>query len=272
MKLAVIGYGPIVRLALRTLAERIDAPLDAVIVYAKPDGLERARAMLDAIGARLAREFIVTANIDNVIAARPAFAVEAAGHAALHQIGASLLTSGVDLVVTSVGAMADDALRAKIESGAQCGASAWTTIPGAIGGLDILAAAKLSGLTRVTYTGRKPPRAWKGTKAETLLDLNTIATEQTFFDGSAGVAARDYPQNANVAATLALAGAGFEATRVRLVADPAITRNVHEISVESACADFTFRVEGRAAPDNPKTSLTVAYSLASAILLRIPAR
>ena len=53
---------------------------------------------------------------------------------------------------------------------------------------------------------------------------------------------------------------------VKLVADPAATGNVHEIRVTSACADIALKIEGRAAPDNPKTSLTTAYSVATQVL------
>jgi aspartate dehydrogenase len=91
----------------------------------------------------------------------------------------------------------------------------------------------------------------------------------TFFEGTAREAARDYPQNANVAATVALAGRGMDATRVRLVADPGIAYNLHEVSVRSSAAEFTIRLEGRPSPDNPKTSLTAGYSIAREVLNRI---
>jgi aspartate dehydrogenase len=134
------------------------------------------------------------------------------------------------------------------------------------GGLDALGAARLSGLESVVYTGSKPPRAWKGTKAESLLALDTIDAPAAFYEGTAREAAQLYPQNANVAAAVALAGAGFEATRVRLVADPGLTLNVHEIAVRATCANFTIRLEGRPSPANPKTSLTAGYSLARSVL------
>ena len=140
---------------------------------------------------------------------------------------------------------------------------------GAVGGVDILAAARLSGIEDVVYTSRKPPRAWCGTPAERLLDLDALMGEAMFFEGTARAAARDYPQNANVAATVALAGAGFERTKVRLIADPHVQRNVHEVSVRSSCADFHVRIEGKPSPTNPKTSLPTAFSIARLVLNRV---
>src|SRR5690606_7025689 len=128
-----------------------------------------------------------------------------------------------------------------LDEASRRGKARWDVCAGAIGGLDILAAARLSGLHEVLYTSRKPPHAWRGTPAEARVDLDKISEPVVFFTGSADAAAIDYPQNANVAATIALKGAGFERTRVRLVADPAATRNVHEITIQSVCADVEIR-------------------------------
>ena len=54
-----------------------------------------------------------------------------------------------------------------------------------------------------------------------------------------------------------------------LVADPAVTRNVHEISFVSGCADVTMRIEGRPSERNPKTSATAGYALAQMVLAHI---
>ena len=265
MSLGVIGYGTIATLALEAVARGLARPLDRVICLAKPEGVGRAQAMLERAGPRLARECHVVTSLGDLLAARPCLVVEAAGHGAVRACGPQILAARLDFLVTSVGALADESLhRALNEASAEGGALICST--GAIGGIDLLRAAKLSGLKDVAYTSRKPPLAWRGTLAEKLVDLAALKTETVFYEGSARGAARDFPQNANVAATLALAGAGFEATRVRLIADPAVSANVHEIGFTSACVDVALRIEGRAAPENPKTSLTTAYSVAAQIL------
>ena len=262
MKLAIIGYGAIARLALETIAVETPSQIDSLIVLARPQGQQRAASMLKAIGPGLAVRTHIVANADDLLAQRPDLVLEAAGHEALNAFAARILSSGAPLIVASVGALADDTLQASLDAAAEAGRTRYEIIPGAVGGLDILAAAKLSGLTQVLYKSRKPPAAWRNTAAEAMTQLDAVTQETIFFHGHAGEAARLFPQNANVAATIALKGAGFEATEVQLIADPEATRNIHELSVVAGSADFSIRIEGRPAPDNPKTSLTTAYSLA----------
>jgi aspartate dehydrogenase len=110
--------------------------------------------------------------------------------------------------------------------------------------------------------------AWVGTPAETACDLNALTEPTVFFAGTARQAATEYPKNANVAATLALAGMGMDETRVRLVADPTVETNSHEFSVQSNAVDFAVSLTAKPSPRNPKTSASTAYSVARAVLNR----
>lgn len=192
--------------------------------------------------------------------------VDCAGHAALAQHGPAILSRGVDLVTVSLGALADQALDRELRSAAQRGKARLYLASGAIGALDCLRAARIGGLSRVTYTGRKPPSGWKGSPAEDRLDLSNLQDAATHFEGTARLAATEYPKNANVAAAVALAGLGFDDTRVQLVADPGVTANIHEIQAEGAFGSFSFRIEGKALPDNPRSSALAAMSVVATIL------
>ena len=63
-----------------------------------------------------------------------------------------------------------------------------------------------------------------------------------------------------VAASLAFAGIGLEKTRVRVVVDPALKRNVHQIVVEGDFGRLETRTENLPSPINPKTSYLAVLS------------
>ncbi|MCE5301126.1 MAG: aspartate dehydrogenase [Spirochaetia bacterium] len=133
---------------------------------------------------------------------------------------------------------------------------------GAVVGIDGLDAAKYRGLKQVTLITRKPPQAFKGNKylEEKGVDIEKIVTETVVFDGSAREAVKGFPQNVNVAATLSIAGVGPDKTRVKIVIDPFISVNTHEILVEGDFGRFRVITENLPSPNNPKTSYLTSLS------------
>lgn len=197
--------------------------------------------------------------------------VDCAGHTGLAAHGVAALAAGIDVVTVSLGALADDALATELAAAAEAGNSRLHLASGSVGALDLLRAGAVGGLTHVRYTGRKPPAAWRGSAAEDVLDLDQLAGAAIHFKGTARQAALAYPKNANVAAAVALAGLGLDATEVVLIADPAATGNLHHIAAHGAFGEFTLQVQGNPLPDNPKSSGLAAMSLL-AELKRLDAR
>lgn len=267
-RLGIIGCGGIAELVLTTLTREIAAPFAQLSLLVREQSRARALALLQTCKDGIAVSSAVHTEISAFLADQPDVVAECASHGAVRDFGPAVLESGRDLIVISIGALSNDVLRRRLTQAAEAGGARLILPPGAIGGIDALAAARLSGLESVVYTGRKPPLAWRGTPAERLVALDALKDATVFFEGSARKAAEDYPFNANVAAALALAGIGLDATKVRLVADPAIKRNVHEFAVSAGCGDFSVRLEGRPSPANPKTSLMAGYSVARELLNR----
>jgi aspartate dehydrogenase len=253
---ALIGHGAIARYVLKNL--RRDEPARCVaMVVRKARVAEAQKAAGEAVN--------VVGSVAELGFHVPPLVVEAAGHGGLAEHGAAVLEAGSDLVVVSVGALADRALYEKLAAAAEKGKAKLLVVAGAIGGVDALAAARQGGLVRVRYTSRKPPKAWKGTPAEKVADLAKLTAETVLFTGRADEAARLYPQNANVCATVALAGAGWDKTEVTLLADPAAEGNIHQIEAEGTFGAMRIEMRGKPLPDNPKTSSLAALSVLRAI-------
>lgn len=261
--LGMIGFGAIGRTVLEKWAER-PCPgfrITALLVRSyQIDAAKAACAQLSSIPGPL-----VTDNPADFHEARCDLVVEAAGQAALRDNAAPLLRSGCDLMIISTGALADAAFRRKVRILAEDAGRRIIIPSGALAGFDGLSSLRQAGLESVTYRSSKPPSAWKGTEAESRIDLDRIEQPACFFRGSAGDAALRFPKNANLAATVALAGLGFDATQVELIADPTLSVNVGRVIAVSTSGSMDLTVSGLSMPDNPKTSSITAMSIISAI-------
>ena len=114
----------------------------------------------------------------------------------------------------------------------------------------------------VTLTTTKPPLGFTGAPGveQKRIDLRQIRVPTELFSGPAREACRLFPANVNVAATLSLAGIGPDRTMVRIIADPGVSRNIHEVEVRGEFGVLRMRAENVPSPDNPKTSYLAILS------------
>ena len=251
--IGLIGFGGIGHAVLETLTDQLstEAPLTGILVRTTENQSPNLPFVTD---------------ISEFLGRHPRLVVECAGHEAVRNYGAEVLGSGADLIVVSTGALADPELLASLRRAAHDAGSRLIIPAGAVGGIDALRAAHLAGIASVRYRGRKPPRAWQGSTATDGIDLERLEEPMVIYRGTAREAALAFPKNSNVAATVALAGLGFDETDVELIADPSVTGNIHEIDVQAESGDFTVALTGKPSASNPRTSMLTAYSIVRTLL------
>ena len=203
-------------------------------------------------------------NLPALIALRPDVVAECAGADAFAEHVPALLAAGIDVIAVSMAAMARVDVERAVTAVAGTRGAALYFASGALGGLDVLTAAREGGLTRVEVIQRKPPAALMDAgQAGELTEARVVKRS------SAREVALALPQNSNVAAAAAIAGLGFDQTLVTVIADPSVSRNSVELQAEGRFGSLRLVIENHPSPANPKTSLTPAMSVLAALRRRV---
>ncbi|MBC7202858.1 MAG: aspartate dehydrogenase [Pusillimonas sp.] len=262
-RIALVGFGAIGHAVFDLIADDARLQIKQIVVPA-----EHVQQVKDSLAQRPGLLSIRVSDHVSLIE-RPDLIVECAGHSAIETHVLPGLQAGIPCMVVSIGALSAPGLPERLEAAAKAGNTQVHLLSGAIGGIDALAAARVAGLNEVTYIGRKPPLGWLGTPAEEKLDLRNLKEKAMFFEGSARDAARLFPKNANVAATLSLAGIGLDKTKVKLYADPAVSENIHYYEAQGAFGFMGVTLKGKPLAGNPKTSALTVYSVVRALKNRV---
>jgi aspartate dehydrogenase len=258
MRIGIIGGGVIARLVLEHRAGLGAVEVAGILGRS---GASRGKPLAAGFGV----PFVTS--LDALVALKPDAVIEAASHDAVRQYAAPLLEAGIPVIVLSGGALCDDTLRTKLERLAAEKRVLLYVPSGGIGGLDALKAACAAGVDEVEIAVTKPPAAWKDIPyVERLgVDLDRLTGATTLFNGTAREGVPHFPANVNIAAVLALAGIGFDRTRLKVVADPALRFNTHYITIRGRTGTISVKFESVPSPDNPKTALLACYSALAAI-------
>ncbi len=241
-KLGILGAGAIGGTIAKAVAE---GRLDYCLAHVHDHDTDKARSLLEATGlaGQVSGLADMCADCDVIVECAHPDAV-----AGLVETARRLATGRSPqqhIVVLSVGGLLDVDFSKR-----PAGEPALHVPSGALGGLDAILAMRQAGLDSVQLTSRKPPAG---------LGME-VSEETVVFEGTAAEVIRLFPKNTNVAVALSLAGIGAERTRIRLIADPAIDRNIHHLVARGAAGEVEFTSRNLPFPENPKTSYLAALS------------
>ena len=193
------------------------------------------------------------------LVARSSLLVETAGGHVVPSLAEAAFSAGKDLMVISIGALLEHP--EIIERARSTGCRLYAP-SGAIAGLDGIKSACQGWVDSVEMVSRKPIAALEGAPflVENEIPVSGLTEATEVFCGTAREACRGFPSNLNVSAAVSLAGIGPDRTTVRIVADPSLDRNCHDITVEGEFGLLQVRIENIPS-ENPKTGRLTALSI-----------
>lgn len=238
MKVGIIGCGAIANIITTSIVPE-DNCID--IEYFFDKDIERAENLASFAGGIAALDFDeMVDNVDLVL--------ECASPASVKEFAPKVLQKGVDMIIMSIGALMDEEFYHEIENIAKENDAKVHLPSGAIVGLDGIKAVAKFGLKEVSLVTRKSPKSLG----------KHIDTEEVLFEGKASEAVKEFPLNINVAATISIAC--HRDIDVKIIVDPKVDRNVHEITAKGDFGEFKTTTMNYPCSANPKTSMLAALS------------
>ncbi len=166
--------------------------------------------------------------------------------------------TGLKLIVISTGGLYQN--KAVLDTLKKCE----VILPiGAIAGLDAIKAVN-DEIESISIQTTKHPKSLEGAPFfdSSDIDLASIKTAQTIWEGDVSEAVSLFPKNINVAASIYFASK-CDGLTIQIVADPNTTSNMHEITCEGDFGKIYTRTENKPSPTNPKTSFLAVKSVVS---------
>jgi len=238
MKVGIIGCGAIANIITTSIVQE-ENNID--IAYFFDKDIERAENLASLAGGVAVLDFDDMLNDVDLI-------LECAAPVSVKEYAPKVLGHGIDMIVMSIGALMDFDFYHELESLAKDNDAKIHLPSGAIVGLDGIKAVAKFGLKEVSLVTRKSPKSLG----------KDIDAEEVLFEGKASDAVKEFPLNINVAATISIACQ--RDIDVKIIVDPKVNRNVHEITAKGDFGEFKTTTMNYPCAANPKTSMLAALS------------
>ena len=262
-KLAIVGCGK----------------LGTILAHACRDGLLPDYTLVAVMGRTSARAQALAQEchcaacdtLPALLALQPDYVAEAASAETVRTIGEAVLAAGADLILLSIGALADEAFYTRLRDTAQAHGSHVRLASGAVGGFDVLRTitlmSRLPGATPLTagIHGQKGPASLQNTP---LFQPSLLQAEAAIdvFTGNAQEAIQVLPTKVNVAVATALATAGPGNTQVTITSVPGMTGDDHCITAETDGLRATIDIYSRNSEIAAWSVVSLLQNLASPIV------
>lgn len=248
---SMIGCGALGRILALNFKPLLSESYELAGVYAHT--FEHAEEVANSVRCKAYSDF------RNLLDGQADYVIEIAGIAAVAEYGEAIPRNGSNLVIVSVGALADQALKARLLIAAAEMKKEIYVVNGAIGGFDLMQTLSLMGNTRVSIESTKSPKGLNGApylSGRTLSEEN----EETIFSGNVVDAIRGFPKNVNIAVATSLA-TNASNIEVRIKSKPNATESRSFIQMRNQLVRAEIDIHTQPDPMNPRSSISTAWSV-----------
>lgn len=226
-KLVIVGCGRLAEIVADAVVDGLLPDYDLIGVYS------RTASKAEYIAAKMkqaGRACNVCATLEDLLALKPDYLVEAASPAGMRELALPTLKNGTSIVTLSIGALADtDFYREVIETAKANGTRVYIA-SGATGGFDVLRTAALMGHASAGFFNEKGPRALRWSP---VYDPSLETEQRIVFSGTAREAIGVFPTGLNVSVAASLASVGPEKMRVTMQSTPGFTGDTQRVEIKN---------------------------------------
>lgn len=251
-KVSIIGYGALGKILADGISRKLSHDYEIAGIWSR--SIAKHADELSRAGIPFYASF------EELLADNTHYVIEIAGTQAVADYGFSVLQTGKNLIITSIGALANQKLYTALRQTAKNHNCKIHLTSGAVGGFDIFQSIRMMGPATARIDNFKAPDSLNGAP---YLNGRPLPKEQSIlvFEGNAREAIAGFPKNVNVAVASALASVGVDEMQVSITSCPNQERNIHKITVQNATVTATVEVSSAPDPVNPKSSTVTAWSI-----------
>lgn len=227
-KLAIMGCGKLAKIVAQAVIKGLLPEYELIAVYSRT--FAHAQEIANMMQGHQACDCEACQSMEELLALKPDFLVEAASPAAMKDWAIPALSQGCSVVTLSIGALADQtfyqgALQAARDNGCKI-----YLVSGATGGFDVLRTASLMGNASACFFNEKGPNALKNTP---VYDDSLQTEQRVVFSGSATQAIEMFPTKVNVTVAASLASVGPEQMQVRMQSTPGFVGDTQRVEIKN---------------------------------------
>jgi len=226
-KLVIVGCGRLAEIVADAFINGLLPEYELIGVYSRTAAkAERIASKIKSTG----KSCIACTTLEDLLAMKPDYLVEAASPAAMKELTIPTLKNGTSIVTLSIGAFADQVFYKEVKEIAKTYNTRVYIASGATGGFDVLRTAALMGNASAKFFNEKGPNPLRRTS---VYDDSLQSKQRVVFSGTASEAISVFPTGLNVSVAASLASVGPDKMQVTMQSTPGFIGDTQKVEIKN---------------------------------------